>query len=135
MRDEALVPQHLGETDKTVLLLTRDEALVLQHLGETDKTVLLPTRDEALVPWHLGETDKTILLLTREKALVPQFLGKTDKDCFTPDQGRGSLRTTTPDKIGKNVPPSSEWIGFSRDKTIREFAFWQGNSLLVIKLH
>ena len=93
--------------DNTVLL-TRDEALLPRHLGETDKTVLLQARDEALVPRQLGETDKTILLLTREKALLPQHLGKTDKDCFTPDQGRGSLRTTTPDKIGKNVSPSSE---------------------------
>ena len=78
-----------------------------QHLGEMDNTVLL-TRDEALVPQHLGETDKTILLLNRDKALVPQHLGETDKDCFTPDQGRGSLGATTPDKIGKNVPPSGE---------------------------
>ena len=40
------MPRHLGETDKTVLFLTRDEASVPQHLGEMDKTVLL-TRDEA----------------------------------------------------------------------------------------
>ena len=58
----------LGETDKTVLLLTRDEALVPRHMGEMDKTVLL-TRDEALVLRHLGETNKTILLLTRDEAL------------------------------------------------------------------
>ena len=48
------------------------------------------------------------VLLTRDEALVPRHLGETDKDCFTPDQGRGSLGATTPDKIGKNVPPSGE---------------------------
>ena len=65
----------MGETDKTVLLLTRDEASVPRHLGEMDKTVLRP-RDEALVLRHLGETDKTVLLLTREEASVPQHLGE-----------------------------------------------------------
>ena len=66
----------MGETEKTVHLLTRDvQASVLRHLGEMDNTVLL-TRDEVLVPPHLGETDKTVLLLTRDKALVPQHLGE-----------------------------------------------------------
>ena len=37
-----------GEMDNTILL-TRDEALLLQHLGETDMTVLLLARDKALV--------------------------------------------------------------------------------------
>ena len=50
---------------------------MLRHLGETDKTILLLTRDEALVPRHLGEKDNTVLL-TRDKALVPRQLRETD---------------------------------------------------------
>ena len=36
------VPRHLGETDETILLLTRDQALLEpQRLGEIDKNILL----------------------------------------------------------------------------------------------
>ena len=59
---------------------------------------------------HLGGGGgmNNTVLLTRDEALVPRHLGETDKDCFTPDQGRGSVRAATPDKIDENVPPFGE---------------------------